>query len=299
MGLEVPAGLRPVMELAGCPWPDVDETVLCAAGWRLVAHGERRASAYAGAVEAVDRALAANQGRDVEALRGAWEEFAGARRDGVSACRVLGLALIGAAALVLAWKVLTIAQLVAAAVALALGLMARLPVTRQAVRAGLKALAEALDRGPVSFIRQARTLLRRLDGQAGKHVAARPDYLAVAADRATPVDDLVASELRRPGTVWRTDRAPVFHGSRTAPEAIHDQGLLPYLPGEHVYTHRYMDEAESYSRGAYVYEVHVPGGFARPDGTVVFPGGVDRRFIRGAHRLSDGEFLPNPHFDPR
>ncbi|MFE3451990.1 hypothetical protein ACFXJ8_24025 [Nonomuraea sp. NPDC059194] len=128
----------------------------------------------------------------------------------------------------------------------------------------------------------------------------KPDYLAAAADRHTPVDDVLAEEARRPGNRWRTESTPVYHGSPASPDRIFEQGIRPYHPGDRVYTSLDQEIAEGYARGGYTYQVRTSGGFSRGDAqeTVTFPGGVHRRFIRGAYDHRTDEFLPNPHFDP-
>ncbi|MEV4163502.1 hypothetical protein [Nonomuraea dietziae] len=127
-----------------------------------------------------------------------------------------------------------------------------------------------------------------------------PDYLAVAADRDTPVDDILAEEARRPGNRWRTDSTPVYHGSPASPDRIFEQGIRPYYPGERVYTSLDQEIAEGYARSGYTYRVRASGGFARGDAqeTVTFPGGVHRRFVEGAHDHRTDDFIPNPYFDP-
>ncbi|GAA3677814.1 hypothetical protein GCM10022224_047360 [Nonomuraea antimicrobica] len=165
-------------------------------------------------------------------------------------------------------------------------------------------LRDALSRVGRIFASLFKTSRVRAAGAGGRTARAgpKPDYRAVAANRSTPVDDVVAEELRRPGNRWRTENTPVYHGSRTSPDRIFEEGLHPYVPGDRVYTSLDSEIARWYARGRFTYRVRTSrgGGFARGDSeeTVTFPGGVHRRFVEGADDHRTGDFLPNPHFDP-
>ncbi|MFC7592005.1 hypothetical protein ACFQYP_56040 [Nonomuraea antimicrobica] len=80
-------------------------------------------------------------------------------------------------------------------------------------------LRDALSRVGRIFASLFKTSRVRAAGAGGRTARAgpKPDYRAVAANRSTPVDDVVAEELRRPGNRWRTENTPVYHGSRTSP----------------------------------------------------------------------------------
>ncbi|MFF5213233.1 hypothetical protein [Streptosporangium sp. NPDC000396] len=141
--------------------------------------------------------------------------------------------------------------------------------------------------------------LRRGPGRTPQ-AGSEPDYLAVAADRHTPVDDVLAEELRRPGNRWRTEEGRVYHGTPASLDRLFEQGVRPYHPGDRVYTSLDEEIADEYSRGRYTLYIRVRGGFARGDAqeTVTFPGGIHRRFIEGAYDHKADKFIPGPHFDP-
>ncbi|MFI7056549.1 hypothetical protein ACIBLB_31220 [Streptosporangium canum] len=138
--------------------------------------------------------------------------------------------------------------------------------------------------------------------------------------------------LREQGVVtgWRKDRNLLFHGTRQPPEVIHAEGLIGsrsgIWAGQAIHTSRFLDTAMAYAgspSGQRVYVIDAPGGydFSRggADREVIFPMGIDRRFIVGMWKINgeapheldapwgrpgydrsadiDG-WYPNPYYDP-
>jgi hypothetical protein len=155
-----------------------------------------------------------------------------------------------------------------------------------------------------------------------------PDFLQAAA---VPGVDLTRIT---PPPVWRTDQAPVFRFEDRPPEEIFAEGFEPFdVNGEYdiqayiSFNHDspYVSTTRAAELGSpksdpgfhydpYMYEINAPYGIdvkatlGFPYRTewqkeVLFPGGVDARFIAGVHIRSKvtgefDQFVPNPGYDP-
>ncbi|MFG2472752.1 hypothetical protein ACGFXB_46205 [Streptomyces canus] len=124
--------------------------------------------------------------------------------------------------------------------------------------------------------------------------------------------------------VWRDGHEPLYRNDNRHPGEIFDQGFHPwdssntdlfgYVEGNHksafVGTTR---DADANWVKSYRYEIDAPGGidvnqtlpnnkYAEVDEEVAFPGGIDRKHIKGAWETSPdgtkGEWIPNPHYEP-
>ncbi|MFE1841463.1 scabin-related ADP-ribosyltransferase [Streptomyces sviceus] len=143
-----------------------------------------------------------------------------------------------------------------------------------------------------------------------------PRSLPAAADRNVDVDS-----IRNP--VWREGHEPLYRNDNRHPSEIYETGFHPrdssntdlhgYVHGNHpsafVGTSTNPD-ANWVSR--YRYEIDAPGGldvnktmpdnpYRHIDQEVAFPGGIDRKHIKGAWEIlpdgSKGEWMPNPHYE--
>ncbi|MFC8434786.1 putative T7SS-secreted protein [Streptomyces sp. NPDC057253] len=144
-----------------------------------------------------------------------------------------------------------------------------------------------------------------------------PRSLPAAADRNVDVDG-----IRNPA--WRTDHEPLWRNDDRHPSEIFEDGFHPrdtsntdlhgYVEGNHpsafVGTTR---DADANWLKNYRYEIDAPGGvdvnrtlpnnkYAETDQEIAFPGGIDRRHIKGAWEIhpdgSKGEWMANPHYEP-
>ena len=148
--------------------------------------------------------------------------------------------------------------------------------------------------------------------------ALEPDTLPAAAD--TSVDP---SRIT-PDPAWRHSSEPVYRSDNRPPEEIFRDGFQPLDPSN-TDLERFVQtnnpsafvststDADLYQQWGsdFRYTVQAPGGVDvnaslgrhvfEGEAEVAFPGGIDRRFIEGGHRVHDdslGEWFANPHFDP-
>lgn len=160
---------------------------------------------------------------------------------------------------------------------------------------------------------------RRVDDAADAARKLDPDdprSSPAAADKNVDVDS-----IKNP--VWREGHEPLYRNDNRHPSEIYETGFHPrdssntdlhgYVHGNHpsafVGTTTNPD-ANWVSR--YRYEVDAPGGldvnktmpdnpYRHIDQEVAFPGGIDRKHIKGAWEIlpdgSKGEWMPNPHYE--
>ncbi|MFF4783792.1 putative T7SS-secreted protein [Streptomyces sp. BK205] len=144
-----------------------------------------------------------------------------------------------------------------------------------------------------------------------------PRSLPAAADRNVDVDS-----IRNPA--WRTDHEPLWRNDNRHPSEIFEQGFHPrdtsntdlhgYVEGNHpsAFVGATRDAGANWLKN-YRYEIDAPGGvdvnrtlpnnkYAETDQEIAFPGGIDRRHIKGAWEIlpdgSKGEWMANPHYRP-
>ncbi|MCZ2525921.1 WXG100 family type VII secretion target [Streptomyces sp. HB2AG] len=144
-----------------------------------------------------------------------------------------------------------------------------------------------------------------------------PRSLPAAANKDVDVDSI-------DNPVWRQDHEPVWRNDNRPPQEIFEDGFQPrdasntdlegYVEGNHpsafVGTTRDPD-ANWLTR--YRYEVDAPGGidvnetlpnnkYREVDQEVAFPGGIDRKHIKGGWEIlpngEKGQWIPNPHYEP-
>lgn len=163
--------------------------------------------------------------------------------------------------------------------------------------------------GAARHVEDATSAVRQLDPDD-------PRSLPAAADRSVDVDS-----IRNPA--WRTDHEPLWRNDDRHPSEIFEEGFHPrdtsntdlhgYVEGNHasafVGTTR---DADANWLKNYRYEVDAPGGvdvnktlpnnkYAETDQEIAFPGGIDRKHIKGAWEIlpdgAKGEWMPNPHYE--
>jgi hypothetical protein len=157
-----------------------------------------------------------------------------------------------------------------------------------------------------------------------------------AADRtdarlAAAVDRDIDLNAITPEPVWRKFRRNLYRMEDRAPDEIFREGFAPRHPDEVDLTgyvrksdasafvstsaNRRLHWNPNWGNRKYRYTIDAPGGIhvsrTLPDGLrkhwpekeIAFPGGIDARFIRGAHRMKDngslGEWTANPNYDPK
>ncbi|HSV66340.1 MAG TPA: hypothetical protein VLJ59_10605 [Mycobacteriales bacterium] len=112
MGLDLPAGLDPLLAGVRASWPAIDEDALHAAAqhWHTIAAALRERGTAAGA--AIRDVVAGQAGQDVHALAEHWAGGPASQLDDAAlAAEAIGAALQTTAAVVLELKAMTIAQL--------------------------------------------------------------------------------------------------------------------------------------------------------------------------------------------
>ncbi|MFG2894914.1 putative T7SS-secreted protein [Streptomyces sp. NPDC048248] len=144
-----------------------------------------------------------------------------------------------------------------------------------------------------------------------------PRSLPAAADNSVDVDSISHTP------VWREDHEPLYRNDSRDPEEIFDQGFHPrdssnadlygYVEGNQASAFvGTTKDADANWLTKYRYEVDAPGGIDvnqtlphnkyRGEEEIAFPGGIDRRHIKGAWELlpdgSKGEWTPNPQYEP-
>ncbi|MBB4937914.1 hypothetical protein FHR32_002219 [Streptosporangium album] len=276
-----------------------------------------------------------NTGEGVDAFHADWtgeESVSSHVGDLAEAARLVGVALLAAAVVVLAYKLGIIAALI--------GLLVRL-VTASILPGGAVAAVVA-ERAVLNRLRNKIVeLLQRVVGRPFARAAERlgrplirtprrwpahllRDRTQAAADRSFDPDDIVPRDV-----VWRTERRILGRYDSRGPDRIFEEGFQPQgdeldlhefihgHPGGFVSTSRDINLiVRARHNGFYRYLVDVPGGidvrrsarvntYLRPIRTereVAVPGGIDRRYIVGAQRYRGGgmfdPFIPNPHYSP-
>ncbi|MFJ9010839.1 putative T7SS-secreted protein [Streptomyces canus] len=153
---------------------------------------------------------------------------------------------------------------------------------------------------------------------AGKLDPDDPRSLPAAVDKDIDIDGM------RHQPVWRESHEPLYRNDNRHPGEIFEQGFHPwdssnndlfgYVEGNHksAFVGTTRDADANWVKG-YRYEIDAPGGidvnqtlpnnkYAEVDEEVAFPGGIDRKHIKGAWELSrdgaKGEWIPNPHYEP-
>ncbi|WP_411139025.1 putative T7SS-secreted protein [Streptomyces sp. C10] len=144
-----------------------------------------------------------------------------------------------------------------------------------------------------------------------------PRSLPAAADNSVDVDSI----SHKP--VWREDHEPLYRNDNRHPQEIFDQGFHPRDPSNaDLYGYVEGNQASAFvgtTKDAdanwltkYRYEVDAPGGIDvnqtlpsnkyRDEQEIAFPGGIDRKHIKGAWELlpdgTKGEWMPNPQYEP-
>lgn len=249
------------------------------------------------------------------ALQQAWDSVTGFVREHADEIRQISgvLKVVSMVAGVLAFvpvvgTFFAAVALVSAGVALALDLLLKLSTGEGSWR------DLAMDAG-LLLIPGAGRLVKTLAAEGTAVVTA--DRLAAAADRGVDLRGLF------PKTVWRDTMEPLWRLDDRPPEQIFEEGFRPRnAANTNLERHVVENQPSAYvatTRNAdltltrqFRYEIHAPGGVDvdRTIGRVLypgeeevaFPGGLEARFIKGAHRLLPdgglGEWIPNPGFAP-
>jgi hypothetical protein len=158
-------------------------------------------------------------------------------------------------------------------------------------------------------------------GQAAEHSgAAGSDPLHAAVNHNVDLSSMPESPT------WRESSEPLYRGDGRSPDEIFQKGFEPKdvshtdlrnfvetnRPSAFVSTSRDPEVYQNFP-SQFRYTVEAPGGIDvnatlgkhvfSHEQEIAFPGGVDPRFIRGAHPVIDGkgtlgEWIPNPGFNP-
>jgi hypothetical protein len=144
------------------------------------------------------------------------------------------------------------------------------------------------------------------------------------------VDPDVDVDAITPDPVWRDTDEPLFRSDDRSPDEIFEDGLeARNSDNVDLESHVFLDRPSAFVASTtnedlykhpeyrdrdYRYVIHAPGGIdvntTLPDARttfpgedeIAFPGGVDPRFISGAHEVNPdgtlGRWIPNPDFDP-
>ena len=266
----------------------------------------------------IDAAAGSPPYRRPGAVQEAWNSVTGYVRDHADEIRQISavLKVVSAVAGVLAFvpvagTFFAAVALVSAGVALALDLLLKLSTGEGSWR------DLAMDAGLLLIPGAGRLIKTLAEAGGGAAVATGAGRLTTAVDRGVDMRGVT------PRAVWRDTTEPLWRFDDRPPEQIFRDGFHPRNAANTNLERHVIENAPSAfvatTRNAglsfarqFRYEIHAPGGIDvdRTAGRVLypgeeevaFPGGLEARFIRGAHRLLPdgglGEWIPNPGFAP-
>jgi hypothetical protein len=334
VGLQLPDWLTEPLSWIGLDWPQADEEKLFEAGQAWIDFSTQLSPAAAHANSAATNVWSTNDGPASDAFKTWWNDDNGPNRrlaDDMVAAMVIGGALILFAAITLALKIMFIVQLIILAVQVAVAIAAAIPslgastatipafiAATRLVCAKLihRVVDDIIMKSIAKLLTKAKALLRKVARRAGRRTGPPAiDRLAAAVNR--NVDTSAIS----PNPVWRADNRPLYRNDDRPMSEIFENGFGPRNTARTDLT-RYVEMNESSAfvgtsyddeidmMRDYTYEIDAPGGVDvnqsmvnknAPEQEVAFPGGVDRRFIKGGWEVEGGvkvgDYVPNPHYD--